>query len=224
MNLQGYLLAFTLLLFPPAHANDKEIINDNLVISAAMGNLNLVKKYLSLGANINARHSENGLTALVIAAGKPEIEITKYLVDQNADLTIKSGPLGADALSLALIADSEIIVNLLLNKGAPLQKTDSGLTPLMLAGKTKHLSIVKKLIAAGGEVNDTQPDGWSPLMHAVYDKNFGVVKLLVENGADISNRNSDGDTAIDIAKSLGEKEIVDCLKNSSKVYSNSSRK
>ena len=224
MNLQGYLLGFTLLLFPPAHANDKVIMNDNLVISVAKGEFYWVKKYLRLGANINARHSENGLTALVTAAGKPDIEMTKFLVDQNADLTIKSGPLGSDALSQALIADSEIIVDLLLNKGAPLQKTDAGLTPLMFAGNTKHLSIVKKLIAAGGEVNDTQPDGWSPLMHAVAKKNFGVVKLLVENGADISNRNSDGDTAIDIAKSLGEIEIVDFLMNSSSVYSNSSRK
>ena len=51
----------------------------------------------------------------------------------------------------------------------------------------------------------------TPLHSAVWSGNLSVIKLLVERGADIRLKNVDGQTASDVAWSMGYKEMADWL-------------
>ena len=54
-------------------------------------------------------------------------------------------------------------------------------------------------------------DGYSALMWAVHWENHEVVRMLVENGADLALTNSAGDTALALADSNGNTEMVELL-------------
>ena len=73
-------LILILLLFPTvSHSQD-------LFRAAENGDVNTVEEVIKSGRDINARDSEYGNTALIIAAGAGNVEIVKLLLDAGADI------------------------------------------------------------------------------------------------------------------------------------------
>jgi len=123
------------------------------------------------------------------------------------------------------------------------QHARNGDTALMLASFLGNIDVVKKLVAAGAEVN--QP-GWSavhyaaasgsvetldfllehaayidsespnkttPLMMALRFGKYDTAKALIDGGADVSLKNDAGMTAMNFAEESERKDLISLLKN-----------
>ena len=100
------------------------------------------------------------------------------------------------------------VTKLLLAGLSPNTPDGWGETPLMLATQA---NIAYELIKHGADVNARDASGHTPLLRAVQRNKVNVVKVLVIKGADIYAKNNLGDSALDIAKERGYKEIAEYI-------------
>ena len=113
----------------------------------------------------------------------------------------------------ALAADVEVM-KLLVSRGAnPLEKSDEGVTPLMVAAgvgrvagdslitEEESLAATKLCIELGGDVNaQADSTGYTALHGVAFYGLDSVARLLVEHGADLTIKNKKGETPLKIAE------------------------
>jgi len=187
-------------------------LTGELVDAAADGNVELVRSLLDRGADIDSRHPESNVTALMRAAEKNYSEILKILLDRGANLDLQDSK-GRTALFLATPEDYKEIVALLLEKGADHSTRDGtyGGTALMMAAANGYEEIVKLLLKKGADLNIRDNDGVTALILAAVNRFEEIVKLLLKKGADPNIRDNDGVTALMMAAANGYEEIVKLL-------------
>jgi uncharacterized protein len=86
-----------------------------------------------------------------------------------------------------------------------------GWTPLIYAATGGHESIVEYLIAQGADVNAVSPGGVSALMMAVREARPGVAELLLARGANVNLKSDAGLTALAYAKQMSDGSMVQRL-------------
>jgi len=97
--------------------------NTPLDITSYRGNIELAMMLIRRGADVNSKNSW-GLTALHIASMDGNIKLADLLIENGADVNIKDD-FGKTPLNTALNkGDDEEVVNLLLTKGASIDKKD----------------------------------------------------------------------------------------------------
>jgi ankyrin repeat protein len=137
-----------------------------LMIAARLGQTDVVKVLLESGAKPNTRTKKFGQTALMWAAGHPEI----------VDLLLKNG---ADARAITNSWDVKYIVyaptTVTLGKTGIPWNTDGeymskkgGQSPLFFAVQKHDLESARQLLDAGLDVNQPSADGTTPLLAALY--------------------------------------------------------
>lgn len=185
----------------------------NLMLSSYFGHDNVVKLLVENGADVEAKDSEYGRTALSWAAENGHTAISKLLVDNNADLETKDVRYGRTALSWAAGKGCEAVVKLLIEKGAKVDaKSNHGWTALWCAAKKGCKSVVKLLIENGADVESKDSlSGRTPLSWAAEHGHLAIVKLLVESGAKIESKSNSGWTALSWAAEKGYNTIVRLL-------------
>ena len=150
---------------------------------------------------------------LTSSVGKSQ-HCVAFLLNQGAHIlpeTLSTAafkpPSGADAATMAL----------LLSRGG--QQKDSG--ALQLAAGRDRLDIVKLLLAASANIDEIpanapgdRMDGWpqTALHEAIAGSRTDVVRLLLDQGARWDLPDSKGRTALDLAESRGQGEIVELIK------------
>ncbi|HKA22456.1 MAG TPA: ankyrin repeat domain-containing protein [Blastocatellia bacterium] len=162
--------------------------------------------------------------------GEPHLSAQYFRVDYLEHLSYwpKVGdPIGielncryaADELSGDLTADllyashmrSEDLVQLVLKRGAdPNARTRYGgsiLVDAAFSGPDQY-EIVKLLLDAGAEINQTSASGWTALMAVIWRGTARTTNLLLQRGADINMRSQDGRTALILAVSRGNTSAV----------------
>ncbi len=72
------------------------------------------------------------------------------------------------------------------------------------AAYRNNLTLLKKLVAAGADVNQTDEGGNPPINMAILFNNYEAVKFLVENGADLNKRDIAGKTSLEYIATLRE--------------------
>lgn len=97
--------------------NDPDRLRNLLENSIARGSVARVKRHLKLGAPVNKRHPENGMTPLASAAFHGKAEIVDLLLEHKADIK-KTNRDGNTALHLAAFMCRPEIVKTLLKNGA----------------------------------------------------------------------------------------------------------
>ena len=118
-----------------------------LMLAAANGNLELVKRLMAHGAEVNL----TGWNPLIYAAWRGRTEVVKYLLDNGADIDAMS-PNGISALMMAARGGHFDTVKLLLWEAAdPNIKSDSGASALDWALKEKNSEIANLLKQAGAK-------------------------------------------------------------------------
>jgi ankyrin repeat protein len=83
-------------------------------------------------------------------------------------------------------------LKLLIAKGADVNATYKGLTPLHLAVATGSVETAKLLIAKGANINAKDNDGLTSLHWAARAGSVALVKLLVDKGADVNATDRNG--------------------------------
>lgn len=78
--------------------------------------------------------------------------------------------------------------------------------------KDDDINSVKKLVNMNS-VNKNNFEGISPLSFALIEEKFEIVEYLIKKGASVNVRDSNGKTAYDYALEMGNKDIVELLKD-----------
>lgn len=206
--------------------------NVRLAVQIPEERIKIVKLLLKASADPNAVDQETKLP-LFYAASAGNYEISSLLIESGAE--VKSWPAGCVpplvggvfAVPPHSVASGEPhlkVVNLLLEKGAPLDCEDtSGATALMAAATRSNEPLVNLFLDRGADVNHRAKDGRTPLLCVARYARFAraesehqlalrIVKRLIEAGADVHAKNADGETAFDIASKSDKPLVADCIR------------
>ena len=139
--------------------------------AASSGNADAVNALLRGGADPNAREPWKGQTALMWAAAGNHALAAKALIEHGANINAKS---------------TEWLVE-------PARPNDGNITsirprgamsPLLFAAREGAADVARVLIAAGADLNITEPDGANALILATINGHYDLAILLLDAGAD----------------------------------------
>jgi ankyrin repeat protein len=165
---------------------------------------------LSRGADPNFQGDGNALFPIQTAVKTKNARAVEYLAEHKANLDNRNITTGT-SLMMAVEADNEGLVNLLLDKGAnihaPGDRFDG--TPLNTALRFDNNHLAKLLLDRGANPN-VQGDGNAlfPLQTAVHRNNKEAVAFLLERGARTDLQMILWPLPIDIAVNNGNDEIM----------------
>lgn len=129
--------------------------------------LKLVKLLVENGADVNSKHGFlRNDTALGISSYENEFEITKFLVEQGAN--VNYGDIDFTPLHRAVYHNNFKMVELLLQKGANINKKNSrdGNTPIYTSMRWNNKSMTDYLIKNGADLNVKNDSGLTPIEYA----------------------------------------------------------
>lgn len=156
-----------LLLAAGANPNQARPTGETALMSAVrVGNTDMVRQLLARKVDVNARETNYNQTALMWAAGKPEI--MRLLLDGGADVKLASRHWET------MTTNYLPVVTTVGNTGIPwlfdneYRGPAGGITALIFAAQKGDLESVKLLLAAGADVNQASADGTTPLLAALY--------------------------------------------------------
>ena len=206
------------------------------------GDLEMAKKLIELGANINIttecsrwQDSENGNdeddiyrgmneTALHIAIDGGNVDLIKFLLENGADVHALDGdqisPL-FKTLRPSCNSDLEI-VQLLIKHGADIAAVcESGSNAVHMACLNEDPRYFEYFMTFTPDLNVKTNDGYNMLHFAVQSGNFVVVKMLLDLGVDINAATNCLDTALSISMNTNNFEMVQYLLEKGAIFINS---
>jgi ankyrin repeat protein len=173
-----------------------------LAEAATVGDVGIIAALLSAGAPVDAPGAD-GQTPLMVVARSSNTAAAEVLIANGADVNARELWREQTALMWAAAQNQPAMVDLLVANGAdvdarsavndwPRQVTGEprrmyrpfgGLTPLLFAAREGCLECARSLLAAGADVDLTDPKGVTPLFLAIDNFHFDTAKLLIEAGA-----------------------------------------
>jgi ankyrin repeat protein len=192
-------------------------MEQQLISAAAEGDTKAVLELLEGGADIDATNNQ-GVTAVMAATQKNNVDTVKALIEKGADINIRNN--NKDNVLLYAGAEGLLeIVKLAVQAGADTTITNRfGGTALIPASDRGHVDIVEELLTnSDTDVNHMNNLHWTALLEAVIlgdgRENYQeIVQLLVDHGADVNISDRDGVTPLEHAERRGFKEIERILK------------
>jgi len=129
-----------------------------------------------------------------------------------AERSVQDGTLASGAaLCNAASAGQEDLVRILLQRGAAVDLSNDGRTPLLLACYYEHEQVAAVLLAHGASPHATNSRGETPLHFAAEKAQTGIIELLLANGARLNDPCNVGRTPLYNAVLRGREEPVRLL-------------
>lgn len=174
-----------------------------LMTAARTGNVDTVKLLLTHGAEVNAKETERGQTALMWAVAEKHPEVVRLLIDHGADANTRSTS-GFTALLFSAQQGDLDSARTLLEAGANVNDASpQDGSPLVVATHSGHEALALFLLAKGAEPNAKDAFGVTAMHYALlkglarvsgvrpisgagylYRPNMPkLVKVLLEHGA-----------------------------------------
>ncbi len=150
------------------------------------------------------------MTALMKAIINNDLLSVQNLIQRGADVNELDDHQDAPLVIAAYKGHTEI-VKLLLEAGADVAAVDPEMkaTALHAAAYAGRTEAAKVLIAYKIDMDKQGPyNGYTALHDAIWQNNIDTAKVLIEAGARLDIKAKDGQTALDLAKARGRKEIV----------------
>lgn len=172
--------------------------------------LTIVFVFLS-GCMVHSQKTDQQLRSAVLTSDLKSVE---HFILQGADVNSKDENRGWTPLLYATEAGDEKIATLLLRHGANpnLVSTENKISALHRAAANGHLKIAKILIENGADIDYQDAKLRStPLMWAVVKNHKIMVQLLLENKALINARGHRGESALCLAVSNQNVDVVKLL-------------
>ena len=214
-----------------------------LMWAAAEGNADVVQVLIEAGADLK-RELKSGFNAMMFAAREGKIDVVRRLLDADVDVNAIMGNqkgqgrgprTGTSALMLAIESGHFELALYLVGRGADPNDQRSEYTPLHAlswvrkpasgdgvdgdpsprgSGNVSSLDFVRKLVAAGADVNSRLESGpagkaklnmkgVTPFLLASKTADLPFLKVLLELGADPTITNVDDCTALLAASGIG---------------------
>lgn len=165
----------------------------------------IVRMLSEAGSGIDD-YNKDGKTPLQAAIKKSSVRVVKELLNQGADVNLSSRRRslaredGKTALSYATKPyglkprNSGIIVQLLLQHGADINKTNCTLDAFHLAARIGSVKLAELLLYCGAQIN---PQIASNMLHpAAENYRKAMVAWLLAQGADVNHKNQASETPI----------------------------
>jgi ankyrin repeat protein len=187
-----------------------------LHLAAHTGNLSQIQELISVGTPLEEQDS-SGRTALHIAAFASHQEIIAILAKAGANMNALDHQ-AYDIVTIASVANDYEVLDVALTNGTSSSNVTSPYegTALIAAAHLGHHKVVKQLIDAAAPLDHVNNLGWTALIEAVILGDGGpdhieTTRNLVNAGANKSITDNQGLTPLDLARSLGYREIVSLL-------------
>ncbi|MEK6734861.1 MAG: ankyrin repeat domain-containing protein [Pseudomonadota bacterium] len=160
--------------------NHNESQEDQILYSSIIqNNITSIKEVLLTDVNINHIHSI-GATALYMAIEKNYTDIAEYLINEKADVNIKTIH-GVAPLYKAIEINNYKLAKLLIENRADIETAiKTGSTPLYVAAFYGFKDLVELLLEKGAQKNITVL-GIDTLHRAINNKHYSTALLLADN-------------------------------------------
>jgi len=198
-------------------------MNYMLIHGVGTNDIDMVKKAVENGANVNIFTNGETDTPLTLSIYQKDTSIFDYLIEQGADINVQLAVngCGSDAVNTPLLKSLHNIslVEKLIKLGADVNvRGIYGLRPIGTAISNGYsIEIIKILVANNAEIDYGMTgfyiNGATPLMYAIDKKNLEVVQFLLNSNASKTKKDSQGRTALDHAIASGDKNIIYLLMN-----------
>lgn len=183
-----------------ARVSDPTTIKALAFVKACLcGQLDTVAALIAAGVDVNARVKYNR-TGLHEAAWTGQTHVIDYLLANGADPGLIDDQFMSMPVQWAYFAGQYAAYEQLVP-----------VSPLTLATAAQFglLDRVRALLADNSAAINT--DNGAALRAAVSYKHIDIVRLLLEHGADQTLKNDNGDSALDIARRIGNQEVIALL-------------
>ncbi|XP_048250953.1 uncharacterized protein LOC124123154 isoform X3 [Haliotis rufescens] len=185
---------------PATQATPSPADCEDLYDASGRGDLEEVKRPLSLGVNVNCR--VGSWTPVMRATWDGHRDVVELLMSKGADVSLVDGD-GDNILHLAcLVGHLETVEFVLsLNVVGINSRGWRSMTPVMRAARWGHRDVVELLVSKGANVSLVDENGDNILHLACIDGHMETVKFVLSlNVVDIDARNNKGRTAADRAR------------------------
>ena len=151
-------------------------IGNGLMIGAWEGNIDMMRLFISRGADIN-RMNGNGETALILAAWRGQLEAVRWLIDRGA--RINAPPLHWSALHYAVFAGHRDVVDYLLAQGADINaRSTNGSSVLMMAIYEGREDLARLLVEKGADRSFRNDWGDGALEWAMRYNQLNIARMI----------------------------------------------
>lgn len=166
-----------------------------LIVAVSVDDAAVAKLLIEKGANVNAiAATGQNATALMGAAQNGNAELTRFILEHNAEVNVISADRGGNV------------------KNGPVAFGHA--TALHFAMPSGNAAVVKLLLDAGASVDPRDVRGMTPLMFAVASDRpkVNVVRMLLVKGADASIRSNIEESAVDWARKFNNPTVLAALR------------
>jgi ankyrin repeat protein len=177
-----------------------------------------IRLLLSRGADASQSQGKPLFNAdpLFLAAygGNAEVlpDLLKAGASLNGEMTL-IGTSNSDAISGSVRHGYLDVAETLVKLGAPVDRTDARITPLVKAVLGDQVEMAKFLISKGADVNHVDGNGMTPLLYAA-SIDFGspaMIDMLLKAGARTDMKTKEGKTALELAKQYKHTHLIPSL-------------
>lgn len=171
-----------------------------LMAASTFGKTEIVKYLISKGANVNVKLEDGETTLIQSAQNDDNKEIVKELLKADVEINAQTKKGLTALMRFAWMGQSEA-VKMLLDAGADTKlKNENGWTAFYFAcSHGNDEKIVKYLLDAGANPNETDLRGRNPLMWIGWGERAKNFKVLITAGTNVNAKDSDGVTPLMIS-------------------------
>jgi len=150
-----------------------------LMLAVRGGSADIVSALLDHHADVNARESQFGQTALMWAAGQPQL--ARLLLAHGGDIKPVTKDWTVEAVIYTPVTVTVGVTGIPWNNDGTRTTRVGGQDALMFAVQHDDLETASMLIAAGADVNRPSADGTTPLLAALYHWRSGDERTVTKD-------------------------------------------
>ena len=183
-----------------------------LMIAAAEGHLEVVKRLVEAEVDVNFEHENGSGTALIVAATNGHAAVVKFLLESGANPSITDSTGYTALLSATFYNRIDVVEELLKSHTQNINVTSAdGLSPLLAAVKIGDGEVAERFLDLGAELNQRDDEGNTAVHIAALEGHSHLILFLISKmgkEAFFETRNAKGQTPLDILIDMKQYEII----------------